>query len=161
MWLFDAILWFIFWILALLGLRDRDHAHDPPHKYTWSEARVHAAKLVDQMSVDEKLNITSGRTGPCQANSGSVERLGIPSFCYNDGRESLLTERLTPAAGLRHTDFTTQYPSQFTTACSFDRELVRELTERMSAEFAGKGVNVQLGPLTGGPLGRSYVPALR
>ncbi|BEI80906.1 hypothetical protein CcaverHIS002_0200660 [Cutaneotrichosporon cavernicola] len=144
MWLFDAILWFIFWILALLGLREHDYARDPPHKFTWSEARVRATRLVDQMSMDEKLNITSGRTGPCQANSGSVERLGIPSFCYNDG-----------PAGLRHTDFTTQYPSQFTMACSFDRELVRELTERMSAEFAGKGVNVQLGPLTGGPLGRS------
>lgn len=57
-------------------------------------------------------------------------------------------DALTLAAGLRHTDFTTQYPSQFTTACSFDRELVREMTERMSAEFAAKGVNVQLGPVS-------------
>lgn len=54
---------------------------------------------------------------------------------------------LTEAAGLRYTDFVTQFPSQFTTAMSFDRELVRGVVERYSAEFAGKGVNVQLGPV--------------
>lgn len=52
------------------------------------------------------------------------------------------------AAGLRYTDFVTQFPSQFTMATSFDRDLVQEMTERMSAEFAGKGVNVQLGPVS-------------
>lgn len=87
MWLYDVVIFAIFWLLGLLGLGNKDHTHDPPHKYTWSEARVQAAKLVDQMTMEEKLNITSGHWGPCQANSGSVERLGIPSFCYNDGRE--------------------------------------------------------------------------
>ena len=53
----------------------------------WAEARDRAAKLVEKMTLEEKLNVTSGRLGPCQANSGSVPRLGIPSFCYNDGRE--------------------------------------------------------------------------
>ncbi|TXT15566.1 hypothetical protein VHUM_00069 [Vanrija humicola] len=88
------------------------------------------------MTVVEKVNITSGVVGPCQANSGSVPRLGVPSLCYNDG-----------PAGLRYTDFVTQFPSQFTTAMSFDREIVRGVAERYSAEFAGKGVNVQLGPV--------------
>lgn len=39
------------------------------------------------MTLAEKVNMTSGVQGPCQANAGSVPRLGIPSFCYNDGRE--------------------------------------------------------------------------
>lgn len=51
------------------------------------------------------------------------------------------------AAGIRHTDFVTQYPSQFTTVQSFDRDLIRELTERISGEHAAKGVNVELGPV--------------
>lgn len=53
----------------------------------WDEAHDRAAKLVEKMTLEEKLNVTSGRLGPCQANSGSIPRLGIPSFCYNDGRE--------------------------------------------------------------------------
>lgn len=53
----------------------------------WNVAQDRAAKLVEKMTLEEKLNVTSGRLGPCQANSGSVPRLGIPSFCYNDGRE--------------------------------------------------------------------------
>lgn len=53
----------------------------------WEQAADRAAKLVKDMTLEEKLNVTSGRLGPCQANSGSVPRLGIPSFCYNDGRE--------------------------------------------------------------------------
>lgn len=54
---------------------------------SWAEAQDRAAKLVEKMTLEEKLNVTSGRLGPCQANSGSVPRLGIPAFCYNDGRE--------------------------------------------------------------------------
>lgn len=51
----------------------------------------------------------------------------------------------------------TQFPSAFTAAASFDRALVEERASRIGHEFRGKGVNVELGPVTGGPLGRSYV----
>lgn len=53
----------------------------------WDAAHERAVKLVAKMTLPEKLNLTSGRLGPCQANSGSVPRLGIPSLCFNDGRE--------------------------------------------------------------------------
>lgn len=87
-------------------------------------------------------------TWPGREDDGGAERRG--AWAAQRSREPLAkrVSPLTAAAGLRHTDFTTQYPSQFTTACSFDRDLVREMTERMSAEFAGKGVNVQLGPVS-------------
>lgn len=87
MWIYDRLVWLIFWLLGILGLGDRDHAHDPPHKYTFAQARDRASAIVAQMTMEEKLSVTSGHAGPCQANSGSVERLGVPSFCYNDGRE--------------------------------------------------------------------------
>lgn len=45
-------------------------------------------------------------------------------------------------------DFVTQYPSQFTAVMAWDRDLMWELEERIGGEFAGKGVNVELGPVS-------------
>ncbi|EIW68265.1 hypothetical protein TREMEDRAFT_69280 [Tremella mesenterica DSM 1558] len=59
------------------------------------------------------------------------------------------------ASGPRYTDFVTQFPSPFTAAASFDRDLIEERAIRIGGEFVGKGINVELGPITGGPLGRS------
>lgn len=68
-------------------------ATPPATPVPWAVAQDRAAKLVEKMTLEEKLNVTSGRLGPCQANSGSVPRLGIPSFCYNDGRECAHQQR--------------------------------------------------------------------
>ncbi|WRT68513.1 uncharacterized protein IL334_005489 [Kwoniella shivajii] len=110
----------------------------------WSEAYGKAKEVVGQMTVEEKVNLTTAVTGQCQANSGGVPRLGIPGLCFNDG-----------PAGPRYTDFVTQWPSEFTAAASFDRDLIEQRAERIGKEFRGKGINVELGPVTGGPLGRS------
>lgn len=64
------------------------------------------------------------------------------------------------AAGIRHTDFVTQYPSQFTTVQSFDRKLIQELTERISEEHKAKGVNVELGPVRVSPHSRAFLDKL-
>nr|XP_018261591.1 uncharacterized protein I303_06029 [Kwoniella dejecticola CBS 10117]OBR83749.1 hypothetical protein I303_06029 [Kwoniella dejecticola CBS 10117] len=100
----------------------------------WSKAFEHA----------KEVNLTTAVTGPCQANSGGVPRLDIPGLCFNDG-----------PSGPRYTDFVTQWPSEFTAAASFDRELIEGRARRIGKEFRGKGINVELGPVTGGPLGRS------
>ncbi|WVR09511.1 hypothetical protein IAU60_006579 [Kwoniella sp. DSM 27419] len=110
----------------------------------WQVAFEQAKKVVARMTVEEKVNLTTAIIGPCQANSGGVPRLGIPGMCFNDG-----------PAGPRYTDFITQWPSAFTAAASFDRDLVEERAVRIGNEFRGKGINVELGPVTGGPLGRS------
>ncbi|WVQ72131.1 hypothetical protein IAR50_001676 [Cryptococcus sp. DSM 104548] len=110
----------------------------------WGAAFEHARMLVGNMTTQEKVNLTTAVTGPCQANSGGVSRLGIPGICFNDG-----------PAGPRYTDYITQWPSEFFSAASFDRDLMWERAVRMGREFRGKGVNVMLGPVTGGPLGRS------
>ncbi|KAH0269703.1 hypothetical protein KCU71_g19110, partial [Aureobasidium melanogenum] len=50
----------------------------------WEEAYKKAAALVSQMSVVEKVNITTGtgwEMGMCVGNTGPVERLGFPSLC--------------------------------------------------------------------------------
>ncbi|TYJ52305.1 hypothetical protein B9479_007091 [Cryptococcus floricola] len=89
------------------------------------------------MTVQEKVNLTTAVTGPCQANSGGVPRLGIPGLCFNDG-----------PAGPRYTDYVTQWPSEFISAASFDRDLMWERAVRIGQEFRGKGVNVMLGPVS-------------
>ncbi|WVF67569.1 hypothetical protein IAT40_002327 [Kwoniella sp. CBS 6097] len=111
---------------------------------SWQAAFEQAQDVVARMTLEEKVNLTTAMTGPCQANSGGVPRLGIPGLCFNDG-----------PAGPRYTDFITQWPSAFTVAASFDRQLVEERAVRIGKEFRGKGINVELGPVTGGPLGRS------
>ncbi|KAK6910773.1 hypothetical protein I203_104805 [Kwoniella mangroviensis CBS 8507] len=110
----------------------------------WHEAYERSKDVAKEMTLEEKVNLTTAVTGPCQANSGGVPRLGIPGLCFNDG-----------PAGPRYTDFVTQWPSAFTATASFDRELIEERAKRIGKEFRGKGINVELGPVTGGPLGRS------
>ncbi|OCF31533.1 hypothetical protein I316_06732 [Kwoniella heveanensis BCC8398] len=111
---------------------------------SWHTALEKAQNVVVKMTLEEKVNLTTAVTGPCQANSGGVPRLGIPGLCFNDG-----------PTGPRYTDFITQWPSAFTVAASFDRDLVEARAVRIGKEFRGKGINVELGPVTGGPLGRS------
>jgi beta-glucosidase len=90
------------------------------------------------------VNITSAILGPCPSNTGGVPRLNITGMCFDDG-----------PAGPRYTDFVTQFPSAFFAAASFDRDLMYERAVRIGNEFRGKGINVALAPVTGGPLGRS------
>ncbi|WWC90596.1 uncharacterized protein L201_005532 [Kwoniella dendrophila CBS 6074] len=111
---------------------------------SWSEAYGRAKDITKKMTLEEKVNLTTAVIGPCQANSGGVPRLGISGLCFNDG-----------PSGPRYTDFVTQWPSEFTAAASFDRDLIEERARRIGREFRGKGINVELGPVTGGPLGRS------
>lgn len=79
------------WLFGAFGALDALDARHTAQTPDFSTARGRAAALVSQMTLAEKVNLTSGTTGPCQANSGSVARLGIPSLCYNDGRECLHT----------------------------------------------------------------------
>jgi len=75
-------------------------------------------------------------------------------MCFNDGRMrqsalAVFLKLISVASGPRHTDFITQFPSAFTAAASFDRELIEERATRIGQEFRGKGVNVELGPVSG------------
>ncbi|ORX38400.1 glycoside hydrolase superfamily [Kockovaella imperatae] len=120
--------------------------HEAPvsHGGAWATAFDMAADAVSKMTVEEKVNLTSAVFGPCSSNSGGVPRLGIPGLCFDDG-----------PSGPRYTDFVTQFPSPFFAAASFDRDLLYKKGLHIGKEFRGKGINVALSPITGGPLGRS------
>lgn len=98
------------------------------------------------MTLEEKLNITSGYTNPantCSGNTGSVPRLGWPGLCLQDAGN-----------GVRAADLTNSYPSGIHVGASWDRNLTYRRGLEMGKEFRIKGVNIALGPVAG-PLGRT------
>ncbi|KAF8755105.1 Fibronectin type III-like domain [Rhizoctonia solani] len=112
----------------------------------WESAFAKAKDIVSQMTLEEKVNIVTGigHLSRCAGNTGAVPRLGIPALCMQDG-----------PAGVRPADFASQFPAQVTVAATWDRDLIYDRAVALAAEFKGKGVHVMLGPVTGGPLGRS------
>ncbi|CAE6479889.1 unnamed protein product [Rhizoctonia solani] len=114
----------------------------------WKDAFAKAKEVVSQMTLEEKVGITTGvgdgSTSICAGNTAAVPRLKIPAFCLQDG-----------PAGVRPADFASQFPAQVTVAATWDRDLIYDRAVAIADEFRGKGVHVALAPVTGGPLGRS------
>ncbi|QRW20796.1 glycoside hydrolase family 3 protein [Rhizoctonia solani] len=112
----------------------------------WKHAFAKAKEVVSKMTLEEKVNITTGigSSSTCAGNTGAVPRLNIPTFCLQDG-----------PAGVRPADFASQFPAQVTVAATWDRDLIYDRAVAIADEFRGKGVHVALAPVTGGPLGRS------
>ncbi|KAI5867291.1 glycoside hydrolase family 3 protein [Durotheca rogersii] len=112
----------------------------------WAESYSKATKLVSQMTVAEKVNITAGTglfmVGRCVGNTGSVPRLGFPQLCLQDG-----------PLGIRSTDNNTAFPAGITTGATFNKELIYQRGVALGEEFRGKGANFYLGPSVGA-LGR-------
>ncbi|KAL2366130.1 hypothetical protein RJZ56_000970 [Blastomyces dermatitidis] len=111
----------------------------------WEEAYAKAHAVVANMTLAEKVNLTTGTgfaMGPCVGQTGSAPRFGIPRLCLQDG-----------PLGVRNTDHITAFPAGITVGATFDKKLMYDRGVAMGREFRGKGVNVHLGPSVG-PLGR-------
>jgi beta-glucosidase len=112
---------------------------------SWSEAYAKAQKVVANMTLAEKVNMTTGTgllMGPCVGNTGSAPRFGIPNLCLQDS-----------ALGIASTDNITAFPAGITVGATFSKALMYARGEALGQEARGKGVNIQLGP-TIGPIGR-------
>ncbi|RYP74459.1 hypothetical protein DL770_007599 [Monosporascus sp. CRB-9-2] len=111
----------------------------------WDEAYTKAREFVSQLTLPEKVNLTTG-TGHqgdlCVGNTGSVPRLGFRHFCLQNGPN-----------GVGSTDGNSVFPSGLTAVATFSRDLLRRRGYAMGEEHSGKGVDVQLGPNVGA-LGR-------
>lgn len=124
-------------------------AHSYTGPYTtggqaWANGFAKAKSLLDQMTVEEKVNITTGYTGDCVGFTGTAPRVGLEALCLQDG-----------PAGVRPARRVSQFPAGVTTAATWDRDLIAQRAEAIAEEFRDKGVNIWLGPVTGGPLGRA------
>lgn len=137
----------------VLNSRSDDGYSSPPYYPTpnggwisdWSEAYEKAHSVVGNMTLAEKVNLTTGTgifMGPCAGQTGSALRFGIPRLCLMDG-----------PLGIRHTDQNTAFPAGITVGATFDKKLMHSRGVAIGEEARGKGINVQLGPVVG-PLGR-------
>ncbi|KAH8427858.1 beta-glucosidase [Aspergillus melleus] len=132
-----------------LSARASDDAYSPPYYPApkggwldnWAEAYEKAHKLVSNMTLAEKVNLTTGTgifMGPCAGQTGSALRLGIPNLCLHDS-----------PLGVRNSDHNTAFPPGITVGATFDKDLMYERGVGLGEEARGKGINVLLGPSVG------------
>jgi len=111
----------------------------------WDEAYRKAQAFVRQLTLLEKVNLTTGvgwEGEACVGNVGTIPRLGFPSLCMQDS-----------PLGVRLADYNSAFSAGGTVAASWDRGVWYQRGNQMGAEFRDKGVDVVLGPVVG-PLGR-------
>ncbi|KAF5367117.1 hypothetical protein D9758_003855 [Tetrapyrgos nigripes] len=111
---------------------------------SWSDAFAKASALVANMTLEEKVNMTTGDNGRCVGNLAGVPRLGIERFCLEDG-----------PVGVRPIHGVSQFPAGLAAAATWDEDLIYKRSLHMGQEFYDQGVHIALAPVTGGPLGRA------
>lgn len=125
---------------------------DPSHCTTaqqdatgaWEAAIAKAKALTSQMTVDEKVSLTSGvtTTTGCAGWIPGVARLGFPGLCLANAGN-----------GVGATDYVTAFPSGLHAAASWNKALAYQRSYWIGREARTKGVNILLGPVVG-PAGR-------
>lgn len=112
----------------------------------WATAYAKARAFVSQLTLEEKVNLTTG-TGweveKCVGQTGALPRLGFRAMCLQDS-----------PVGVRDSDFNSVFPAGVNVAATWDRSLAWARGQAMGQEHKGKGSDMQLGPVAG-PLGRS------
>ncbi|KAL3439918.1 glycoside hydrolase superfamily [Aspergillus insuetus] len=110
----------------------------------WRGAIQKAQKLVSQLSLEEKANLTAGypTTTGCVGMIAAIERVDFPGLCLQDSGH-----------GVHNTDFVHSWPSSIHVGASWNSALARQKALAQAGEFRRKGVNIMLGPSVG-PLGR-------
>ncbi|KAJ5469507.1 beta-glucosidase A [Penicillium diatomitis] len=117
-----------------------------PRAEGWEDAYQKARDFVSQLTLLEKVNLTTGvgwQNGPCVGNTGSVPRLGFKGLCLQDSPQ-----------GVRFADYVSAFTSSQMAAATFDKTVLYERGVAMAQEHKGKGITVQLGPVAG-PMGRA------
>lgn len=136
-----------------LRSRDAEGYSSPPYYpapnggwlSSWADAYEKAQRVVRDMTLAEKVNLTTGTgifMGPCVGQTGSALRFGIPNLCLQDS-----------PLGVRNSDHNTAFPAGITVGATFDKDLMYARGVELGKEFRGKGINVLLGPSVG-PIGR-------
>ncbi|VDB87831.1 unnamed protein product [Peniophora sp. CBMAI 1063] len=106
----------------------------PDYSAAWAEAYEKAAAFIADLSIEEKVNFTTGLdVSLCTGTTPAIR--SFPGLCFQDG----------PLA-VRDIDFTTVFPAGVNTAATWSRSLFRSRGIALGEEFRGKGVNVAFGP---------------
>ncbi len=100
--------------------------------------------IIHQMTLEDKIALCSGAD---YWNTQSFEKYGIPGIMLTDGPHGL-RKQITAAdhLGLNESVPSTCFPTASLTACSWDRDLLREMGAAIGEEALQEGVSVVLGP---------------
>lgn len=112
---------------------------------SWKSSYGKAYKMVGEMTLTEKVNITTGTgwaTNLCVGNTGPATNVGFPMLCLQDG-----------PLGIRFADNATAWPAGITVGATWNKDLMYKRGKALAREHRLKGINVLLGPAMG-PLGR-------
>ena len=120
-------------ILASLAMMSALYAASP----VTPEHKQRAAEIVSQMTLDEKIELISGKVDGFRTYA--IPRLGIPSLRMADGPQ-----------GVRNIDgkniHSTFYPCGISAAASWNRDAVREMGAGIGDAAKAHGVQIMLGP---------------
>ena len=105
----------------------RSRSYRPP-----PQAKERAAKLVGQMTLDEKIDYIGGYN---EFYIRAVPRLGIPEIRMADGPQ-----------GVRNNTRSTMFPCGVAAAATWDRALVRDMGRGLGQDARARGVHIMLGP---------------
>ncbi|KAH8692819.1 putative beta-glucosidase [Talaromyces proteolyticus] len=144
------------WLVALatVAIANADNlAYSPPAypapwangQGDWADAYQKAVDFVSQLTLAEKVNLTSGvgwEGGQCVGNTGDIPSQNFRGFCMQDS-----------PLGVRFADYVSAFPAGVNVAATWSRDLAYARGQAMGEEHRGKGVDIQLGPVAG-PLGR-------
>ncbi|KAF8676990.1 Glycoside hydrolase family 3 protein [Rhizoctonia solani] len=106
---------------------------------TWTESHDLAKKFVSKLTLEQKVNMTTGvgwEGGPCVGNIAAQPEVHWPGLCLQDS-----------PLGIRFADRVTAFPAGINAGATWDRDMIRRRGEAMAREFKGKGVHVALGPM--------------
>lgn len=103
---------------------------------SWDDAYAKAKSVVDQMSIEQMVNLTTGANwgSTCVGNTRPIDDDLFPVICLQDG-----------PIGPRLANNVTAGLSAITIAQTFDKAAFNERGVYMGKEFYGKGINVALG----------------
>jgi beta-glucosidase len=129
----------------------------------WADAYEKAQQFVSQLTLLEKVNLTTGvgwEGGDCVGNTGTIPRINFPGLCLQDSplgvRDSkfyILCDKVGSLTNLV-ADVNSAFPAGLNAAATWSTRLMKNRGNAMGSEHRGKGVDVQLGPVAG-PLGRA------
>jgi hypothetical protein len=129
----------------------------------WAEAYEKAQAFVSQLTLLEKVNLTTGvgwEEGPCVGNTGTIPRLNFPGLCLQDSPLGVRDSKFSALnaflqnANSKLADLNSAFPAGVNAAATWSTRLFKSRGNAMGSEHRDKGVDVQLGPVAG-PLGRS------
>ncbi|KAG9591803.1 glycoside hydrolase family 3 protein, partial [Aureobasidium melanogenum] len=124
----------------------------------WAEAYKKAIKVVEQLTLEEKVNLTTGTLRMCidmgVADEMIQELVGNKNNVLVRLVESLVSVSVDNAFKTRLLGFVSLFPAGINVGATWDKRLAYERGRAMGLESRDKGVTVQLGPVAGA-LGRS------